>query len=175
MAGEGDDYDQGVAMRNLLASIQVGDASSSGTTDCMAQLLAAAVAQFGNGNAPDPNVVSEDPVAVEADPKHHYREGGDVYEVVEDGVIQSTVEVPTTVKRKLQCVKFPVELRKRIIAMRKEGKKSVEVAKALNVSVSGAQKVWERFLATGTVHDRKPSTYAGRPRKSTQNQVIGIM
>lgn len=170
MASEGD-YDQSVAIRNLLANIQVGDTSSSGTTDCMAQLLAAAVAQFGSSNAPDSDSSVEN---VETDAVvhnfHFNPEGDKVYEAV-DPLVESTVEVPTTVKRKLQCVKFPVELRKSIIAMRKNGKKSVEVAKELHVSVSGAQKVWERFLATGTVHDRKPSTYAGRPRKSTQNQV----
>lgn len=69
------------------------------------------------------------------------------------------------------CIKFPIELRKRIIAQRKEGRKCKDIAKELKVSVSGVQKVWERFLATGMVHDRKPSTYAGRPRKYTYPQV----
>ena len=87
--------------------------------------------------------------------------------------VVSTVEVPTTTEKpRPLCIKFPIELRKRIIAMRKEGKLSKDIAKELKVSVSGVQKVWERFLATGMVHDRKPSTYAGRPRKSTYSQVI---
>ena len=78
-------------------------------------------------------------------------------------------------KPKPICVKLSIEKRKRIIAMRKEGKKCKEIAKELGVSVSGAQKVWERFLATGKVHDRKPSEYAGRPRKSvTFSQVLFI-
>lgn len=174
MAGEGES-DQSVAIRNLLANIQAGESTGSG--DCMAQLLAAAVAQFGS-NTLDSDSVSAGPCSADENVEagalgrnfHINPEGGEVCES-SDPVVESTVEVPTTIKRKVQCMKFPVELRKRIIAMRKEGKKSVEVAKELHVSVSGAQKVWERFLATGTVHDRKPSTYAGRPRKSTQNQV----
>lgn len=158
METSGGDFDQNVVLRNLLANIQTGDkAGSGGTTDCMAQLLAAAVAQFGNSS-----------VAVSEEPRLSVRTGEQnldfnpeetsVYDI-DDGV-----NIPAA-KRKPLCVKFPVELRKRIIAMRKEGKKCVEVAKELHVSVSGAQKVWERFLATGTVHDRKPNTYAGRPRK----------
>lgn len=90
---------------------------------------------------------------------------------LQDPDVVSTVEIPTTEKPRPLCIKFPIELRKRIIAMRKEGKKSKDIAKELKVSVSGVQKVWERFLATGMVHDRKPSTYAGRPRKSTYSQV----
>lgn len=179
MANEGI-YDHGVAIRNLLANIQTGDNATSGGTDCMAQLLAAAVAQFGNSNTLSTDSVSVDPhlsvesVETEAvecaeDNLNFNPEGTEVYE--DDSIVDNTVEVPTTVKRKLLCVKFPVELRKRIIAMRKEGKKCVEVAKELRVSVSGAQKVWERFLATGTIHDRKPSTYAGRPRKYMPSQV----
>lgn len=88
-----------------------------------------------------------------------------------DTNVVSTVEVPTTEKPRPLCIKFPIELRKQIISMRKEGKLSKDIAKELKVSVSGVQKVWERFLATGMAHDRKPSTYAGRPRKSTYSQV----
>ncbi len=88
----------------------------------------------------------------------------------EDQAISRTVEVPTSDKPKPICVKFPVEIRKAIIDMRKEGMKSKEIAKELKVSVSGVQKVWQRFLATGMIHDRKPSTYAGRPRKYTYTQ-----
>ena len=89
-----------------------------------------------------------------------------------DANVVSTVEVPTTSEKpRPLCVKFPLELRKRIISMRKEGKLSKDIAKELKVSVSGVQKVWERFLATGMAHDRKPSTYAGRPRKSTYSLV----
>ena len=40
-----------------------------------------------------------------------------------------------------------------------------DIAKELGASVSGVQKVWERFLSTGTIGDRKPSLPVGRPRK----------
>ena len=93
---------------------------------------------------------------------------------VPDANVDATVEVPTSEKPRPLCIKFPIELRKRIISMRKEGKLSKDIAKELKVSVSGVQKVWERFLATGMAHDRKPSTYAGRPRKSTYSQVSTI-
>ena len=89
----------------------------------------------------------------------------------QDSNVISTVEIPTSEKARPLCVKFPLELRKQIISMRKEGRLSRDIAKELKVSVSGVQKVWERFLATGMAHDRKPSTYAGRPRKSTYSQV----
>ena len=36
--------------------------------------------------------------------------------------------------------------------MRKEGRKYKAIAKELGVSVSGVQKVWERFLATLFTH-----------------------
>ena len=171
MEGE---YDHSVAIRNLLTNIQAsGGANSGGTGDCVAQLLAAAVAQLGNQTATisstdavdqgpqDSNNLNAENLTINPEVADCYREE----EVKSDDGIETVVEIPTTVRRKSVWAKFPVELRKRIIAMRKEGKKYVEVAKELNISVSGAQKVWERFLATGLVHDRKPSTYAGRPRK----------
>lgn len=182
MTSEGE-LDHNTAIRNLLTNIQAsGGANSGGTNDCVAQLLAAAVAQFGSTSAAftSTDVIVQDPqgttdcVEASDDTSLDFNpEVASCYEVDEtrNDAIETIVEVPTTVKRKPVWVKFPVELRKRIIAMRKEGKKYVEVAKELNISVSGAQKVWERFLATGLVHDRKPSTYAGRPRKYTQIQV----
>lgn len=85
--------------------------------------------------------------------------------------VATTVEVPSSSEKRPLCVKFPLELRRRIIAMRKSGKHCKDIAKELKVSVSGVQKVWERFLSTGMAHDRKPSSYAGRPRKSTYSQV----
>ncbi len=180
MASEGD-YDHSVVLRNLLANIRTGDNPSSGgtthATDCMAQLLAAAAAaaQFGSSRS-SAAVSRTDSTPVDdrsslddaGESRQSFNFNPNTTTVYEDLV---EIEVPTTVKKRPLCVKFPVDLRKRIIAMRKDGKKCVEVAKELHVSVSGAQKVWERFLATGTVHDRKPSTYAGRPRKYTQNQV----
>ena len=94
---------------------------------------------------------------------------------ITDADVASTVEVPANGKPRPLCVKFPIELRKQIISMRKSGKLSKDIAKELKVSVSGVQKVWERFLATGMAHDRKPSSYAGRPRKSTYSQVSTIL
>lgn len=88
----------------------------------------------------------------------------------DDSPSTSTVEVHSSDRPKPICVKFPTEVRKAIITMRKEGKKSKDIAKELKVSVSGVQKVWERFLATGMIHDRKPSSYAGRPRKYVYSQ-----
>ena len=90
---------------------------------------------------------------------------------ITDADVVSTVEVSANGRPRPLCVKFPIELRKQIISMRKSGKLSKDIAKELKVSVSGVQKVWERFLATGMAHDRKPSSYAGRPRKSTYSQV----
>lgn len=174
-ASEGE-YDHAVHIRNLLANFQ--GSNSGENTDCMAQLLAAAVAQFGNGSAAVSSISSrsslEDNSSVDGVKTDNLNFNPNSTEEVRSSsmnVVENTVEVSTEVKRKSLCVKFPVELRKRIIAMRKKGKKCVEVAKELQVSVSGAQKVWERFLATGTVHDRKPSTYAGRPKKYHQTQV----
>lgn len=180
-ASEGE-YDHAVHIRNLLANFQ--GSNSGENTDCMAQLLAAAVAQFGNGNSAVPSTSSRssledassvDSVSMDGVKTENLNFNPNSTEDVRPSsmnMAENTVEVPTGagVKRKSLCVKFPVELRKRIIAMRKKGKKCVEVAKELQVSVSGAQKVWERFLATGTVHDRKPSTYAGRPKKYHQTQ-----
>lgn len=122
------------------------------------------------------------PAAVNPQPSHSAEAVFDLREAYEsvpqastlsvhDANVDVTVEVPTSEKPRPLCIKFPIELRKRIISMRKEGKLSKDIAKELKVSVSGVQKVWERFLATGMAHDRKPSTYAGRPRKSTYSQV----
>lgn len=170
MASEEGELDHNMVIRNLLVNIQGGEGTSGGTNDCVAQLIAAAVAQFGNSPPADSNMTADNQNSeetrghnLELDPKAANEYASNETEV------ECTIEIPT-VKRRPVCAKFPIELRKRIIALRKEGKKCTEVAKELHISVSGAQKVWERFLATGNVHDRKPSTYAGRPRKYTQQQ-----
>ena len=181
MTSEGE-LDHNAVIRNILANIQAGEGgNTSGTTDCVAQLLAAAVAQFGNNTTAISSTDTDssgtrhplvDPENEEHNLAFNPKDTIDHEEVeLRDSGVETTVEVPTSVKRKPLCIKFPIELRKRIIAMRKEGKKCMEVAKELHISVSGAQKVWERFLATGMVHDRKPSTYAGRPKKYIQQQV----
>lgn len=159
MAEEGT-FSNSEVLRNLLANIPTGD-----TGDSVAQLLAAAVAQqFGNdveSSSTNPTHLST-AEGLPHDVQVLSEASEEACDVLEYG---ASTEVPSNNKCKRMRIKIPVEVRKRIISMRKEGKKCVEVAKELPVSVSGAQKVWERFLATGTVHDKRPSTYAGRPRK----------
>lgn len=73
--------------------------------------------------------------------------------------VESTIEVSgySNDQRPLG-IKFPAETRRKIISMRKVGIKCKDIAKDLGASVSGVQKVWERFLATGTIKDRRSST-----------------
>ena len=95
---------------------------------------------------------------------------------LQDPDVVCMVEIPTTEKPRPLCIKFPIELRKRIIAIRKEGKKSKDIAKELKVSVSGVQKVWERFLATGMVHDRKPvPMQVGQGRAHTHRYASNVI
>lgn len=189
MASESE-LDQNAVLRNLLATIQGNDGGSSGgQTDSVSQLLAAAMAQFGksslnvSANTAETEALSnssvdsgppcnQDGLHLEFNPQvaDTFCVGAEERDFHEIG-LENTVEVPTSIKKKPICVKLPIDVRKKIILMRKEGKKSVDVAKELHVSVSGAQKVWERFLATGNVHDRRPSTYAGRPRKYPRPEV----
>ena len=183
------ELDQNVVLRNLLATIQGNDGGSSGVqTDSVSQLLEAAAEQFGKNSmdisataaASDPtSSPSDSELPCDQDGLHlgfnpeeavTYSESVEEREFHEIG-LENTVEVPTSIKKKATCIKIPIDFRKKIISMRKEGKKCVDVAKELHVSVSGAQKVWERFLATGNVHDRRPSTYAGRPRKYPRPEV----
>ena len=195
MASEGD-ADQAAMLRGILESVATGElARSGGSAESVAQLLAAAIAQVGQSiltaqGAPngepstnetagqvDIETANEEEANFSFNPQDSSSvqlqelESGEL----EDAGIVSTVEIPTSQKPKPICVKFPIELRKQIIAMRKEGKKCKDIAKELKISVSGAQKVWERFLATGTAHDRKPSSYAGRPRKYTYSQVYASL
>ena len=185
MANEGE-ADQNGVLRGILESMVSGElARGGGSTENVAQLLAAAIAQVGQNMITAQNAPSGDdqPSASEdADPETDFDINPQVSdslqqelyiqeEELDDAGVVTTVEIPTSHKPKPICVKFPIELRKQIIAMRKEGMKCKDIAKKLKISVSGAQKVWERFLATGMVHDRKPSSYAGRPRKYTYTQV----
>ena len=220
MAAEGE-ASNGAILRSLLELAAGGEegaqqqlAASAGlSTENVAQLLAAAIAQVGQSilSSQQPQVVAGDEAVCD---KKAEGEGGvaptppstttagcdiltinplmaaappavfdlrEAYESVpqastltdvETADVATTVEVPAAAgERRPLCVKFPIELRKRIISMRKSGKLCKDIAKELKVSVSGVQKVWERFLATGMAHDRKPSTYAGRPRKTTFSQV----
>ena len=181
------ELDQNVALRNLL-NIQENENGSSDSQDAVSQLLAAAMVQFGSTSVevtatsaghPQSSGMNSEPLSSQ-DVLHLgfnpqmaatcTMVGSDV-RAFPDINLEKTVEVPTSVKKKPICVKLPIEVRKKIIGMRKDGKKCADVAKELHVSVSGAQKVWERFLATGMVHDRRPSTYAGRPRKYPRTEV----
>lgn len=190
MASEAE-LDQSVVLRNLLATIRGNDGGSSGRQrDSVSQFLAAAAEQFGkNSLIVCANAAASDPVSspscseppCDQDGLHlgfnpevagTFCAGAEEGEFQEIG-LETTVEVPTFIKKKATCIKIPIDLRKKIISMRKEGKKCVDVAKELHVSVSGAQKVWERFLATGNVHDRRPSMYAGRPRKKYPQPEVG--
>lgn len=175
------EVDQATLLRGILESVANGELSRSGTTaDSVAQLLAAAIAQVGQSllNAQNAHgsvqTVASDPIQeVAINPQEpSFDDDCDInLDPQEDSNIGTTVEVLSSARSKPICIKFPIELRKQIIAMRKDGKKCKQIAKELKVSVSGVQKVWERFLATGMVHDRKPSAYAGRPRKYIYSQV----
>lgn len=174
------EVDQATFLRGILESVANGELSRSGTTaDSVAQLLAAAIAQVGqsllnaqnaHGSAQTQESESIQEVAINPQEPSFDDECDINLEPQEDSNIGTTVEVLSSARSKPICIKFPIELRKQIIAMRKDGKKCKQIAKELKVSVSGVQKVWERFLATGMVHDRKPSAYAGRPRKYVYSQ-----
>ena len=196
MASEGE-VDQNAALRNFLESVAGADIQlAGGSADNMAQLLAAVIAQAGQNILSAQSNASQLPESEPTtSPSGETTAGpnGTNFEINpqesalvvpedyvtqvpdEDANVSTTVEVPTSEKPKPICIKFPIELRKQIIGKRKEGMKSKDIAKELGVSVSGVQKVWERFLSTGMVHDRKPSTYAGRPRKYVYSQVRFIM
>ncbi len=122
-------------------------------TDNVAQLLAAAIAQAGHSN-----------VQVSLDHQSETNQDLDINSLVAEktGSLDQ-LKVISPNKQRGTCVKLPIKVRKQIIAMRKEGKKCREIAKELKASTSGVRKVWERFLATGMVHDLKPNS--GRPRK----------
>ena len=187
MAADGE-AEQNALLRGIIASVVAGSGTElpqgAGGTESVAQLIAAAMTQLGQ------NIVSlQEATETEGYTDDIHRE--QVSELEEHKVAMDDISVNPSVagfeqeesvvgvassqveekpkssgKSRPICVKLPIETRKRIIAMRKEGRKCKDIAKELNVSVSGAEKVWERFLATGKVHDRKPSEYAGRPRKS---------
>lgn len=188
MAEEGE-TDQNAAIRGILESMVSGELPPRGVSaDNVAQLLAAAIAQAGQTilniqggpqTKEDANQDKQVSVGDQLERKTSVSESNFIVNPedtvlldekeqniqLDDTEVVSTIEIPTSDKPRLLCIKFPIELRRQIIALRKEGKKCRDIAKELKISVSGVRKVWERFLATGMVHDRKPSTYAGRPRK----------
>lgn len=189
MATDGE-AEQNALLRGIIASVVAGTGADltqgAGGTESVAQLIAAAMTQLGHNiasfqEASEANEVADElslrvavsePEATAGTPNDDMSinpvvAGFEEESPVHVGGASQQVEekASSSGKPKQICVKLPIETRKRIIAMRKEGRKCKDIAKELKVSVSGAQKVWERFLATGKVHDRKPSEYAGRPRK----------
>ena len=142
-------------LRKFLESI-AEKSEHSGITENMAQLLAAALGQVsGEGG-----VSNDDVTYQEIDPVDN---------------VDNTIEVPSSnEKQKTLGIKFSPDIRRKIINFRKGGKRYRDIAKELGASVSGVQKVWERFLMTGTIDDRKPSVPAGRPKKfpSREEEVI---
>ena len=180
------------ALLRCIASVVAGTGTElpQGAGGDVAQLIAAAMTQLGQNiaNLQEGSELDESQNIISAESElsagaHVHGEdipfNPEVAGFEEDGTSMggaSSQDEEKPGKSKPICVKLSIEKRKRIIAMRKEGKKCKEIAKELGVSVSGAQKVWERFLATGKVHDRKPSEYAGRPRKSvTFSQVLSFL
>lgn len=147
-----EEEDDQILLRKLLESIarskDGGAATPEQVADSMAQLLAAALNQ----------VSQEEGVEVEINPVDN---------------VDNTVEVPSSSigdKQKAPGIKFSPDIRRRIVNYRKGGKRYKDIAKELGASVSGVQKVWERFLLTGTLGDKKPSIPAGRPRKFIKDQ-----
>ena len=188
MATDGE-LEQNALLRGIIASVMAGTGTelSQGAGGDVAQLIAAAMTQLGQnfaslqeGSELDE---SHNTIGAESQPSAGSGTHGENNQFnpevarfeEEDTSVGggSSQDEDKPAKAKPICVKLSIEKRKRIVAMRKEGKKCKEIAKEVGVSVSGAEKVWERFLATGKVHDRKPSEYAGRPRKSvTFSQVL---
>ena len=192
MATDGE-VEQNALLRGIIASVVAGAGTElpQGAGGDVAQLIAAAMTQLGQNiaNLQEGSELeeSQNTIGVESELSAGTINVQGGTEIPFNPEVARFEEEDTSVggassqdeekpaKGKPICVKLSIEKRKRIIAMRKEGKKSKEIAKEVGVSVSGAEKVWERFLATGKVHDRKPSEYAGRPRKSvTFSQVLFI-
>lgn len=144
MAEEAEDEN---ILKRLIESIASSRASNDGSTsqehsdsvtENVAQLLAAALSQASDT--------------------------GDEYNPIDN--VDNTIEVPSSIDRhKNLGIKFSPDIRRKIINYRKGGKRYRDIAKELGASVSGVQKVWERFLSTGTIGDKKPLVSAGRPRK----------
>ena len=187
MATDGE-AEQNALLRGIIASVVAGTGTelpqgAAGTEHSVAQLIAAAMTHLGQNivNLQEGSEMSDEvdeaqnTINAESELAHNddipFNPKVARFEDSSVGRASSKTEEKPG-KPKPICVKLPIETRKRIIAMRKEGKKCKDIAKELKVSMSGAQKVWERFLATGKVHDRKPSEYAGRPRKSVSQVIL---
>lgn len=177
-------------LRGLIESVSNGDHGSQnqtqngGISESVAQLIAAALAQVSQSLLA--GQVEEGPEGNKAE-ETASTSGGDHVRLSSEGLgagglveyqtmpagggasdVEREVEVAASDRPRPLCIKFPTSVRAKIVTLRKEGRKYKDIARELGVSVSGVQKVWERFLATGMIHDRKPSSYAGRPRKYSQ-------
>ena len=160
------EMDQTTLVKKLLDAINASGEFQSNIPDNVAQLLTAALSQVVQSPQDEDNTSADDQLIVDNDTNRQYLTPADN--------VERTVEVAgysITDQRPLG-VKFPAEVRRRIVSMRKEGLKCKDIAKDLGASVSGVQKVWERFLATGTIRDRKPSSYAGRPKKYNNTPTV---
>ncbi len=176
MATDGE-MEQNALLRGIIASVVAGTGTElpQGAGGDVAQLIAAAMTQLGQNIVNlqlEENQITIAETELSAETSVHSEDipfNPEVAKYEEEDTLMggaSSQNEEKPAKAKPICVKLSIEKRKRIITRRKEGKKCKEISKEVGVSVSGAEKVWERFLATGKVHDRKPSEYAGRPRKS---------
>ena len=168
-----EELDQGALLKKLLEAVTGSGEVQTTISDNVAQLLAAAISQViqSQQEASDEGGQNEQQSQTGSNIQSQFLTPADN--------VENIVEVSgcSNDARSLG-VKFPAEVRRKIISMRKEGLKCKDIAKDLGASVSGVQKVWERFLATGTIRDRRPSTYAGRPRKCSvlkSNEVMIII
>ena len=178
-------------LRGLIESISNGDhgngneAQNGGISESVAQLIAAALAQVSQSllpgqaahDRPEGSKPEQTTPTTEGVKANVLSEGagtaglvqyGDVSVGAGTSEVETEVEVAASDRPRPLCYRLPTSVRAKIITLRKQGHKYKDIAHELGVSVSGVQKVWERFLATGMIHDRKPSTYAGRPRKYSQ-------
>ncbi len=165
---EMDEGDHNAAVRNILETVMSGEFNSNSVpNESMAQLLAAAIAQAGNPSIQVSyhNKQSNTTTGIQDQSE---QSDFDINPLIPEKTNQQQLDqrksISSDTKQRTLFTKFPIEVRRQIIAMRKDGKKSLQIAKELKASASGVRKVWERFLATGMVHDLKP-TNSGRPRK----------
>jgi hypothetical protein len=133
---------ESIAHANVVGSEEGegGHIQGENVTENVAQLLAAALKQVGQEDS-----------------------GVDHSDVNPVDNVDNTVEVPSTVDRQRNLgIKFTPEIRRKIINYRKGGKRYRDIAKELGASVSGVQKVWERFLMTGTIGNKKSLGNVGK-------------
>lgn len=171
---EDEELDQHALVKKLLEVVNASNELRSSVPENVAQLLTAALSQVIQSQHEE-----EERLVEVQSPSEQQDETVQRQYLTPAESVETTVEVSGyTVDQRPIGVKFPAEVRRKIIAMRKEGLKCKDIAKGLGASVSGVQKVWERFLATGTIRDRKHGTHSGRPRRynplKTSDEVYGL-